>query len=315
MRLGFAPLILWLLVASPAVAQVPRSECFPVERLPAALRARAEAVLLESMDHEALYTVIGGLKPMTSAFLPSLGPTHSLTFDRSKPLTADSPIARQLDDLRQVFSALRCGDDIQSAVLVDILNVSPENSMAEVYVFHMPALRGVIDALPGYFAPLNITTHTSPETVLFTMHRLQAGAPERGATGARREWARAHDEQIGEQTRATGLLYGYPRAAVDAYAALTVKAIRGELPPDANDPRLMMRIANFTRDSTWYRKETVEESADDRALRERAGRILAEYKKRREQYVGNGKPGIVALLRDWFCKGDGGCSAANADVK
>ena len=65
----------------------------------------------------------------------------------------------------------------------------------------------------------------------------------------------------------------------------------------------------------WYRKATADESPEDRALRARAAQILAEYRKRREQYVGSGKPGIAALLRDWCCKADGACAAGNVTVK
>jgi hypothetical protein len=32
--------------------------------------------------------------------------------------------------------------------------------------------------------------------------------------------------------------------------------------------------------------------------------ILAEYRQRREKFIGDGKPGIVALLRDWYCTAD-----------
>ena len=52
-----------------------------------------------------------------------------------------------------------------------------------------------------------------------------------------------------------------------------------------------------------------EDAAEDRALRARAAQILDDYQKRRDKSVGEGKPGIVALLRDWFCSADGVCRA------
>jgi len=290
-------------------AQVARSECFPVERVPEPLRARAEAVLLETLDGTALYT-IAGLKPMTSGFLPSLGRGGGIAFDRAA-MRADSPVARQIDELRQVFSVLRCGDDIRSVLVTDILSVGEARGVAEPYVFHLPAIRGVITALPDYFGALAITPHASPETVIFTMRRLLDSAP-REDREAGLAWRRAHQAEIGDQTRATGLLYGYPRPAVEAFVVGTLQAIRGELPPGQKmDPALSMRIPTFSGDEVWYRKATLEDSPEDRALRARAAHILAEYRTRRAQYVGSGKPGIVALLRDWFCKGDGGCAAAN----
>ena len=201
--------IVAVLVAAPAApAQVPRSECFPVERVPAPLRARAEAVLLESMDGTALFTIVDGLKPMTSGFLSSLGRNGVIAFDRAA-MRADSPIAREIDELRQVFSVLQCGDDIRSAVVTDILSAGDDRSAAEVYVFHMPAFRGVVAGLPDYFGRLTITPHTSPETVLFTMRRLRDSAP-RGNRDARLEWARAHHAEIGGRDARDGAVVRLP---------------------------------------------------------------------------------------------------------
>ena len=300
-----------ILSAAPAAsAQVARSDCFPLERVAPALRSRAEALLLETMDGTALYTV-AGLKPMTSGFL---GPDHAIAFEAAA-LRPDAPLARRIDELRQMFTVLQCGDDIRSAVVTDILSVAGARGAIETYIFHMPAFRGVIAALPDYFAPLAITPHASPETVLFTMNRQQASAP-RGNPEARRDWARANHVEIGDRTRATGLLFGYPKPAVESFAAMTVKAIRGELPPEQGAiGALAMRIPNFRGDEVWYRKPAAEDSAEDTAMRARAAQILAEYRTRRERYIGGGKPGIVALLRDWFCNGDTGCAAANATVK
>ena len=45
-----------------------RAECFPFEDLPAEQRKRAEELLLKALDGEALYTIVGGIKPMSSGF-------------------------------------------------------------------------------------------------------------------------------------------------------------------------------------------------------------------------------------------------------
>ncbi|MBK8149172.1 MAG: hypothetical protein IPK58_13440 [Acidobacteria bacterium] len=56
------------------------------------------------------------------------------------------------------------------------------------------------------------------------------------------------------------------------------------------------------------------ENDADKALKARAAPILAAYKKRRGEYVGDGKKGVVEMLRDWFCDGRGQCSPANAKL-
>ena len=86
--------------ANPATTgSVPRSQCFPTDRLPADLRTKSEEVLLRALDNEALYTLVGGLKPMST-----VGST--ITFD------VDKPDAAAIAERRRVLSVWRCGDGI-----------------------------------------------------------------------------------------------------------------------------------------------------------------------------------------------------------
>jgi hypothetical protein len=291
---------------SMALAQrASRSDCFPIERLPADLRPKAEALLLDAMDSNALYTIVGGLKPMTSNFLPSLGRAGALNFAVGE-FRADSALARQADEVRQTIAVLQCGDDLRSSVLSDIDMYSGDGrSSIEPFVFNLPAMRRVIGMLPEYFASLGVTPHTAPEVVLLTMQRATGMAPN-GTAVERQAWNRAHLNEVTPRTRATGLLYGYPRSAVDAYVDAYAKMVRGETTPETTgDARaLAMTIPNFKGENTWYRKAAAEDSAEDKALRARALRILAEYRARREKFIGAGKPGIVALLREWYCTAD-----------
>lgn len=56
------------------------------------------------------------------------------------------------------------------------------------------------------------------------------------------------------------------------------------------------------------------EQESDKNLRARAERILAAYKKRRAEYVGAGKKGVIEMLRDWFCDKEK-CSPQNARLE
>ena len=295
-----------VLATSLVVAQRPaKFDCFPIERLPAELRPQAEALLLDAMDSNALYTMAGGLKPMTSNFLSSLGRAGALNFATAE-FRAGGPLARQADELRQTIAVLQCGEDLRSAVLTDVDMYSGDGrSSIEPYVFNMPAMRRVIGMLPDYFASLGITAHTAPEVVLLTMQRATGMAPN-AAAAERQAWLRAHVDALIPRNRATGLFYGYPRSAVEAYGDAFAKAARGEVPADAGaDTRALgMTLQSFKGESTAYRKAAAEDSADDKAFRARALEILAEYRTRREKFIGDGKPGIVALLRDWYCTAD-----------
>ena len=53
------------------------------------------------------------------------------------------------------------------------------------------------------------------------------------------------------------------------------------------------------------------ENDDDRAIRARAAGILDDYERRRALYIGEGKSGALALLRDAFDDGHGSCSPGN----
>ena len=50
------------------------------------------------------------------------------------------------------------------------------------------------------------------------------------------------------------------------------------------------------------------ENEADRRILAKAKAVLDDYRGRRERYIGEGKPGVVELLRDWFC--DGRCDPA-----
>src|SRR5262249_59841306 len=54
------------------------------------------------------------------------------------------------------------------------------------------------------------------------------------------------------------------------------------------------------------------ENDEDRAIKARAAEILAEYKARRERYIGEGKPGGFALVGDWDADPDGRWSVGQA---
>ena len=251
------------------------SECFPVERLPAALRPKAEEALLKLMDSEGLYTMVGGMKPMSSGFV-------SLYFSVDKPDTA------KLDELRQVLSALRCGESLRCDLLT-FHTPRDGKRYAEGAVFYRPAVSQMACTYADYFAPLGITSHADPLGTALIVEHLE-GAP---------------------RNRGLGYLYGYPKSAVDFFVvgqeeyAITKKIT----------PRDFRQIPTFGRESgsfVYAVPKDAPETEEDRQLKAKAGRILTEYKKRREKFVGPGRPGIVALLRDWFTNAKGECAPENA---
>lgn len=84
---------------APLAAGVSRAECFPIDRLPVDLRAKSEDMLLKALDAEALFTLAGGLKPMSS-----VGGTFTFPVDRAD--------GGQVEERRRMLSVWRCGDGI-----------------------------------------------------------------------------------------------------------------------------------------------------------------------------------------------------------
>ena len=289
---------------------VPKDECFPVQRLPPELQPKAEELLLEAADSTALYTLVG-VKPMTSSFLERLGRGGALVFKKAD-FRNGSAIFSRVDELRQLLAALRCGDDISAALIIDSgdMYAGEDNSAAEPFVFNMPAVRRVIARHADYLAKLGVTQHTSPETMLFYLERLFATRPrERQAAQL---WYRQNELDAFQHERVRGELYGYPRSAVEAMAAFVKRFAAGEKPsPDDPKTAPVMRIPVHNGMQFVYRKAAPDDMPDDAALRERANAILAEYRKRRERYIVAGNRGIVSLLRDWFCHDETGCAAEN----
>lgn len=252
---------------------VPRDACFPIEKLRPELRARAEELLLKACDGEALFTLAGGIKPMSTGWLQA-------SFDLK-----DSDAA-SLDDLREIVAHLRCGDEI-SAHLSHFARPHDGKVLLQGAMFHRAALREELSRHTDFWKQWALSSRAEPPEVLLAVE--YAPAPQR--------------------FRGYGYLFGYPQHSVDFFVDA---ANRQELDPEKKlVPRDFLHIPTFARDTNRFVYAVPQSqlpNAEDVRLRERCAPILAEYRRRRERYIGPGKPGIVMLLRDWFDNGQGRCA-------
>ena len=260
-----------LFVASIAAAQnIPIEQCFPIEQIPTQERADAEALFLQLMDSESLYTVIGAVKPMSGGFTTFRLPAYSL--DASK-----------VDQARRHLEAFRCGEEIVATVHhFARLFPNKDSKTLERYfdaiVFHRSGLRRTIQEHKTFFVPLGLSENAHPLEVLLAVEYIEGPSRFRGF----------------------GYLYGYPDYAVDFFfSASRQQALNGTFV--ARDFVSMPTFARAERGVVYAIEKGGIEREDDHILRRKLAPILAEYTRRRADFIGEGKPGIVALLRNWFC--------------
>lgn len=267
------------LESSPAMAPVgvSRAECFPVERLRPEQRARAEFLLLKALDGEALYTLVGGIKPMSSGWL-------SLNFDPAKPDAAE------LDDYRQIVRALRCGDEISAHLTAFAQSYNGKRALQGTF-WNRKSLGAMLETRAGFWNTLAISPESEP---LETLMATEYAAPD-------------------VRFRAYGFLFGFPTRAVDFFVGAS--QTQAADPAKKLVPRDFFSVPTFagkTHRFVYAVPKGAPPDGDDLLLLARCRPILAEYKRRRALYIGPGKRGIVQLVRDWFDNGRGRCSPSFA---
>lgn len=253
-----------------ALQPVPRALCFPVEQLPPEERPQAEELFLKLMDSEGLYTV-AGIKPMSSGFVSFRLPASSLD-------------AEAIDRARRHLSLFRCGEQLLATVH-HFFRLYPDKDSKmlersfEGVVFHRARLAQAIREHRAFFYPEGLTENSNPMEVLMKIEFLE-GPP---------------------RLRGLGYLFGYPNYAVDFFTSaakeqtLTGKFVEREF---VSFPT----FARAERGVVYAVPKGHVEREEDRAFRAALAQAFEEYKTRRERFIGEGKPGIVALLRDWFCE-------------
>lgn len=223
----------------------------------------ADALACRLLDSEALYTVSDGLKPVSDGF-----------WQTRFPATQDT--SPEVETVRGRLAALPLGPDLEAGVLVFASSFEGKRS-ASAFVAHKPSLRALIARRKDVFAPLGVTAATPPQEVMQKIDRAPKAA----------RW------------RAFGLAFGYPEYAVEFFVAAGEEKARGG--PFVE--RQFVQIPTFASDHGRFVYAVPKghaERNEDRAVKAKADPILARYRAWRAVYVGDGKAGSVALVRDWL---------------
>lgn len=266
--------------AQPA-QNAPPTDCFPFERLSDPLRTRAEVMLLRALDGEALYTLAGGLKPMSSGLV-------------STSIKVDAPDLAEAEITRQVLAAWTCGGEI-AAGLHHFAAVYEGARSLEAVVFHRPALRHLLVRHAPFFSPFGLSPSSDPMEVVMTV--------EYAASSSR--------------LRGYGHLFGYPDYAVDFFVAAS-ETQRAE--EEATGTGTLVPRDFFTLQTVRGERRFVyavpkghEQNDADRTLKTAADALFADYAARRARHItDNNASGVLALVREWFDDGTGDVRPSHA---
>lgn len=264
--------------AAPIYAPVPRARCFPVEGLAAADRAKAEEWLLAALDGEALYTILDTIKPVSSGI-------HNLSF------STRNPDLSELEQARRVADALRCGDNLTTMVQIFAIQSETER-FAELMMINRAEFDAKLTAERGFFARLGLSPGVSPVEALTIIEHLPRA----------------------DRYRGYGLLFGFPNFAVDFFVEATVPG--ADVGPGKD--REFYSVPTFKGPKghfVWAVPIGASDRPENKAIADRAAPVLKDYTAYREKYIGEGKRGVVELLRDLLCDESALCVAAKRPRK
>jgi hypothetical protein len=252
--------------------------CFPLEELSMPLRTRGEELLLKALDAEALYTLAADIKPMSSGFV-------SLTY------LATDPEPSEIGELRQILARFTCTDTLSAAV--QTFNATFDGKRyVDGLIFHRPRFAETQAQHAQLFSELGATAGAEP---LAVVEKVDADPTTRRFAGY-------------------GHLFGYPGYAVEFF----VQAAEEERKTGKFVERDFIQIPTYVSAQGRFVYAVPKghaENDEDRALRNRAERVLARYRALRAQYIGADKAGVLSLVRSWFDDGRGRCAPQHAGLR
>jgi hypothetical protein len=252
------------------VAAVPRDTFLSTEALNEHTKQLSQELLLKALDSEALYTLVGHLKPVSEGFW---GGYFSVD-------PAD------LTEMEQVRAALRSWN-VPGLFYADVLVYESRqhgHRYASAYVVHVPSLKMLIERESDFFARWGITVDTPPGEIMMAIER---------------------SRQPDDRWRGFGLVFGYPKYAIDFFVTAGMhQRSTGEFVE--RDFRQIATFAGRSGRFVYAVPKLSRPNAEDISLQRRAATLLSEYKRLRPQYTKPTKD-PSGLLRDWMDDGNGKC--------
>jgi hypothetical protein len=254
--------------------------------------------MLGALDREYLYTLLGGLKPISDG-----GHIEPVGVEFAYPDLSG------VTELHQLLPAWQCGDELYADIEVSWQGINPSTGKrkATLMLVNRPAFQKLLQRKQDLFGKFGFTRETNPSVVYQAAWANVDPKLERAPSPS-------------ERATMIGLLMGYPDLAVEWYAKSDSTTMNGEgyqwvqVPVySGRGPQVRTRSPAGAVSTTYFwAKPHQLDNPQERNIQALAGPILADYKARRERYIGPGKRGVVEMMRDWYDDGKGRCSPSNA---
>jgi len=220
------------------------------------------SLALQMLDSEALYTVSGGVKPVSEGFW------------RTRILKSEGT-SEVLVEMRKMLRQLPLGENFETGVLV-FSNIPGDHSSASAFVAHRLSLEKLMARRRDVFEELQVSASQSAQEIMQAAERAKGGL----------RW------------KAFGLLFGYPDHAVDFFVQAGEKQhLTGEF-----QKRDFFQIPTYASDEgrfVYAVPQGYQPIDLDLRLRMNAISILDRYKSQRQINVNCSSLSGTVLLHDW----------------
>ncbi|MDR0536475.1 MAG: hypothetical protein LBH04_00250 [Tannerellaceae bacterium] len=240
-----------------------------------------DSVLQHGLDHEALYTLLGNVKPMSSLINLSFPVANTDTSLKvSGEILTREKHGAYLDRIRMVQEAINHIQipDIKVVMLPYAAPGSSGRRMIQISVLRISALDSLLKERENFFGQFGLVPGTDPAVVVNTV-----------------EFSDRY-----ERLRGYGYLFGYPDYAVDFF----VRAFQTHDRTKQFVERNFFQIPVYSADDGYfvyaYPKEAKPTAEVDSVLYYKAANVLEQYKKVRSNYL-NPDSSVQAykLLKDF----------------
>ncbi|TVQ75324.1 MAG: hypothetical protein EA380_11210 [Phycisphaeraceae bacterium] len=211
-------------------------------------RKLARDLILTALDREALYTLAGGIKPMSTGFW------------RGR-FSAEDP---DLGELRRVRRALvHVCNELYYADVQVFATAHEDERIVEAYIVHRESLARMLERTEGFWSRFGIACCTHPSEIIAVVDRMDRS----------------------DRWRGYGYLFGYPEYAVDFFVEAGVRALENGHEMGPGRDRSFYHVPTYesaTGRFTWAVPLNHTERWADAEIRKRSELVLTEYVELRE---------------------------------